>query len=294
MLDMDRAIAERALARKLVSEGELTRCERILAERRAAGAKTYLAQVLVQEHVLDPKSLVELQDELGAAIYECPKCSQRHSALDLGGWRSFPCKGCGLEVRLRAADRGLAEVEVLASRDPLDLTISLRAADESSASLGKVSEVDLTRYKVEGELGRGGYGVVFQANDTQLERRVALKVLKATSDLSRTTLERFIREGRAASKLKHPNICQVYDIGRSKDVVALAMELVKGSSLRDRVLAGPIPWREACEIQLGILAGVQHAHEHGVIHRDLKPANVILEEGTGRPILIDFGLAKDV
>src|SRR5581483_2070388 len=187
MLDMDRAIAERALARKLVSEGELTRCERILAERRAAGAKTYLAQVLVQEHVLDPKSLVELQDELGAAIYECPKCAQRHSALDLGGGRSFPCKGCGLEVRLRAQDRGFSQVEVLASRDPRDLAVSLRRAEESSASLDKVSEVDLSRYKVAGELGRGGYGVVFQANDTQMDRRVALKVLKGASEISQTT-----------------------------------------------------------------------------------------------------------
>jgi serine/threonine protein kinase len=293
MLDLDRAIAERALERKLVKQSDITRCEKILAERRAEGRRTYLAQVLVQEKLLDPRSLVELQDDLGAAIYECPKCAQRHSAIELGSGKSFTCKGCGLPVRVKTSERQFTQVEVLASRDPRDLCVSLRPADSGSASLEKVSEVNLSRYKVEGELGRGGYGVVFKARDESMDRLVALKVLKATQELSTTTLERFIREGRAASKLKHPNICQVFDIGRSKDVVALSMELVRGTSLKDRVLEGPIPWREACEIQLGILAGMQHAHEHGVIHRDLKPANIIIEEGTKRPRIIDFGLAKD-
>ena len=183
MLDLDRAIAERALAKKLVSEGDLTRCERLLADRRAAGAKTYLAQVLVQEHLIDPKSLIELQDDLGAQIYECPKCSQRHSALDLGAKKTFPCKGCGQEVRLHSVDKKLTQVEVLASRDPRDLCISLRLASEGSASLSHVSEMDLSRYQVENELGRGGYGVVFQVNDSQMDRSVALKVMKATTEL---------------------------------------------------------------------------------------------------------------
>ncbi|HZU99697.1 MAG TPA: serine/threonine-protein kinase [Planctomycetota bacterium] len=294
MLDLDRAIAERALARSLVSESDLKRCQSLVAERRKKGQRSYVAQVLVEQELLDPKSLVELHDELGAAIYECPKCARRHSAIEIGKGKSFPCRGCGIEVKLRDEERKLNQVEVLASRDPRDLSVSLHVAEESSGGLSQVSEVDLTRYKVEGELGRGGYGVVFKARDASMDRLVALKVLKATQELGTTALERFIREGRAASKLKHPNICGVYDIGRSKDMVALAMELVTGPSLRDRVIEGPIPWREACELQRGILAGMQHAHEHGIIHRDLKPANVIIEDGTGRPRIIDFGLAKDV
>jgi serine/threonine-protein kinase len=294
VLDLDRAIAERALARSLVSESDLKRCEKLVAERRKKGQRSYVAQVLVEQELLDPKSLVELHDELGAAIYECPKCARRHSAIEIGKGKSFPCRGCGIEVKLKEEERKLNQIEVLASRDPRDLSVSLHVAEESSGSLSQVSEVDLTRYKVEGELGRGGYGVVFKARDASMDRLVALKVLKATQELGATALERFIREGRAASKLKHPNICGVYDIGRSKDMVALAMELVSGTSLRDRVVQGPIPWREACELQRGILAGMQHAHEHGIIHRDLKPANVIIEDGTGRPRIIDFGLAKDV
>jgi serine/threonine-protein kinase len=298
MLDLDRAIAERAVANGLVSQGDIARCETLVSERRAAGKKTYLAQVLVQEKLLEPKHLIELQEEMGGAIYECPKCKKRHATVDLAsGKGSFPCKGCGKSIKLRKNDWNLSMVEVLASRDPRDLTISLRL-DEETGSGGKssaISETDLTRYEVEEELGRGGYGVVFKARHKDLDRHVALKILKASAELSTTALERFLREGRAASKLNHPNICQVYDIGRSKDVLALAMELVPGKMLRDVLKDdGPLPWAKACDVMQGILAGCHHAHEHGIIHRDLKPSNVIMEEGTGRPRLIDFGLAKDV
>src|SRR5262249_52018072 len=142
MLDLDRAIAERAVARKLVKESDVTRCEKLVEERRAQGQRTYLSQVLVQERSLHPKTLAELKDALGAAISECPRCERRHSAIELGSAKTFACKGCGLEVRLRSKDRQFSQVEVLASRDPRDLCVSLRVAESSTASLDKVTEVD--------------------------------------------------------------------------------------------------------------------------------------------------------
>jgi serine/threonine-protein kinase len=294
MRDLDRAIAERAQARGLLDGATLERCQRLVEDRRAQGKRAYLAQVLVQEKVLAPGQLLELEDDIAAPVYECPKCQQRHTAEDVGrAGEKFSCKGCGKKVRLLERDRVLTQIEVLASKDPRDLTIPLRLASETGSAT-QVGEVDLERYQVEEELGRGGYGIVWKARHKDLDRPVALKVVRATDDLDATMLERFVREGRAASRLSHPNICHVYDIGRYKDLLALAMELVTGRALRDVINQdGALPWRRACEVLRGILAGIQHAHENGVIHRDLKPSNIIMEDGTGRPRIIDFGLAKD-
>ena len=144
-------------------------------------------------------------------------------------------------------------------------------------------------YAIEGELGRGGTSAVFRARAPD-GRLVALKLFLGGSEQLR---RRFRREAELAARLDHDHLVRMLGRGEHAGRPYLVMELVEGEPL-SQVLArrGPLPGREAAEITLAVARGVAHAHTRGVLHRDIKPANVVLEP-TGRPRLVDFGLAKD-
>jgi len=141
-------------------------------------------------------------------------------------------------------------------------------------------------YVIEGELGRGGAGIVLRARHEDLKRPVALKVLKDAAQAHPRLLERFQREATAAAKLRHPNIVVVHDAGRIDGIPFLAMELVEGGTLADRKISR----RDAVALLAKVADAVQHAHELGIVHRDLKPANILIDSA-GEPRVADFGLA---
>ncbi len=149
----------------------------------------------------------------------------------------------------------------------------------------------LSHYQILAEVSRGGMGIVYRALDTRLDREVALKVLPPELVADPERLRRFEQEARAASKLEHPNIAVIHDIGEADGVTFLTMELIRGEKLADRLLEARLPLARALEIATEIAEGLARAHERGVVHRDLKPANVMLTED-GHPKIIDFGLAK--
>jgi eukaryotic-like serine/threonine-protein kinase len=149
----------------------------------------------------------------------------------------------------------------------------------------------LSHYRILAEVSRGGMGIVYRALDTRLDREVALKVLPPDLVADPERLRRFEQEARAASKLEHPNIAVIHDIGEADGVTFLTMELIRGEKLADRLLEARLPWTRALELATEIAEGLARAHERGVVHRDLKPANVMLTED-GHPKIIDFGLAK--
>jgi hypothetical protein len=148
-----------------------------------------------------------------------------------------------------------------------------------------------TGYDLIEPLGRGGMGVVFKARQRALGRVVALKQIAAGLDADLGELARFRIEAEAAARLKHPNIVAVFDVGEQDAVPFLAMELVEGGSLADRLKAGTIEPRQGAELVATLARAVQHAHDLGVVHRDLKPANILLA-ADGTPKIADFGLAK--
>ncbi len=157
----------------------------------------------------------------------------------------------------------------------------------------------ISHYKIIEKLGEGGMGVVYKAEDTKLERTVALKFLR--QDLSRDdeSKERFIHEAQAASALDHPNICTIYEIDETKPVpgepgdgqMFIAMACYEGESLKDRIERGPLRLDEAVNIAIQIAQGLARAHEEDIVHRDIKPANVMITN-RGEVKIVDFGLAK--
>ncbi|MFF6782007.1 protein kinase [Streptomyces sp. NPDC012510] len=153
------------------------------------------------------------------------------------------------------------------------------------------------RYRLEARIGRGGMGIVWRATDQLLGRRVAVKELALDDSLpeerSRQRRERTLREARAVARLGHPNIIVVHDVVEQDERPYIVMELIDGGSLAERIAAeGPVDAREAARIGIDLLGALRRAHDAGVLHRDLKPANVLMEAGTDRVVLTDFGIAQ--
>jgi eukaryotic-like serine/threonine-protein kinase len=150
--------------------------------------------------------------------------------------------------------------------------------------------VRLGPYEILAPLGAGGMGEVYRANDTRLDRTVAIKVLPAHLSSNADLRARFEREARAVSSLNHPHICTLHDVGHQGGSDYIVMELVEGETLLDRLKRGPLPLDQTLRYGIEIAAALDKPHRHGVIHRDLKPGNVMLTKAGSK--LMDFGLAK--
>jgi len=150
----------------------------------------------------------------------------------------------------------------------------------------------VSHYKIVEKLGEGGMGVVYKAQDLNLDRHVALKFLPADLTNNEQAKKRFIHEAKAASALDHPNVCTVHEIGETEDKqLFIAMACYEGESLRERIARGRLPIAEAVDIAQQIAEGLAKAHGQGIAHRDVKPANIFITTD-GLVKIVDFGLAK--
>jgi serine/threonine protein kinase len=144
-------------------------------------------------------------------------------------------------------------------------------------------------YRIVRQIGEGGMGRVLEARDERLDRSVAIKILREAGAGSQ---DRFVREARAAAALSHPNICQIFEIGHHEGAPFLAMELLEGQSLADRLGSGPMPLADAAAVALTVLGVLDALHRRGLLHRDLKPSNIFLTAHGVK--LLDFGLARTI
>ncbi|MDP1570086.1 MAG: protein kinase [Vicinamibacterales bacterium] len=149
----------------------------------------------------------------------------------------------------------------------------------------------ISHYRILSQLGQGGMGVVYEAEDTRLGRRVAIKVLPTEACCDAQAMERFLREARIVSSLNHPHICTLHDIGEHDGEQFMVMELIEGESLKARIARGPLPVDEVLELGLQMADALDAAHARGVVHRDIKPANLFVTS-RGQIKVLDFGVAK--
>ncbi len=205
----------------------------------------------------------------------------RGAATRAGGTRPTPARGASSRAGQAGGTSPFgSRMSVLSSLADVDSTTLLSEGLEVAG-----------RYRVKGLIGKGGMGVVYLADDLELERAVALKVIRSDIAASPESLERFKREIQLSSKVTHRNVLRVFDLGESEGAKFLTMEYVQGEDLSDIVKReGRLPFARVMDYFQQICAGLGAAHEQGVIHRDLKPQNVMIDP-TGRVLLTDFGLA---
>jgi Tol biopolymer transport system component/serine/threonine protein kinase len=216
-----------------------------------------------------------------------------HSALELAENErpAFLEKAC-------AGDRALRQ-EVESLLDHQEQTKFFEAPALVRAAQGQQTQdhahsragQQMGSYKILSLLGSGGMGEVYLARDSRLDRTVALKILPAQVASDQDRMRRFIREARAASALKHPNVTHIYEIGESEGLHFIAMEYVEGKTLAARISGRPLGTAEIVEIGLQVADALEDAHSKGITHRDIKPANLMLTR-RGEVKVLDFGLAK--
>jgi serine/threonine-protein kinase len=149
----------------------------------------------------------------------------------------------------------------------------------------------ISHYKILEEIGSGGMGVVYKAQDTKLDRTVALKFLPPHISINKEEKQRFIHEAKAAAALNHINIVTIYEINEFEDQTYIAMEYLEGETLKDKIASGPLPINNAIDTAIQIAEGLNKAHKKDIVHRDIKSANIIItDEGVVK--ILDFGLAK--
>lgn len=147
------------------------------------------------------------------------------------------------------------------------------------------------RYKIVEEVGKGAMGVVYQAHDPQIDRMVALKVLRQDRVSSEDLVQRFLKEAKAIGRLSHPNIVTVFDVGHDHGTIYIAMEFLEGTPLNEVIKEGKLPLEKIVDLGVQMAQAVDYAHEKGIVHRDIKPTNIILKPD-GQLKITDFGIAR--
>jgi serine/threonine protein kinase len=221
---------------------------------------------------------LRVRPEHAGSIGKCPRCGRSVEA-------PFEAPPAGAGRPQRRPARAVFDSGTASDKDDYSFLGPAQGPDE----LGRLGP-----YRVLKLLGRGGMGMVFEAEDVQLKRRVALKTLKPDVAADADNRRRFLREAQAMAALEHDHVVSVYQVGEDRGFPYLAMKLLPGESLEDRLnrADGRLDVAEALRIGREIAEGLAAAHERGLIHRDVKPANVLLEAGRDRVKLVDFGVAR--
>ncbi len=278
---------------------------RELAAIEARHGRESLVQSAAAEVTIDLAAL----NSAAASLQPTADASLQESKLGTIASRSLPTQGIDTENTVAHTNQSITPtgrllircphccngVELLAETPFEDITChdcgsTFNLVDREKLTTAAKAPKAIGRFKLEQKLGAGGFGTVWQARDTDLDRVVAIKIPRK-GQLSLIDVEQFYREARAAAQLRHPNIVPVHEVGRDGDTVFIVSDLITGVSLSDWMSERKPNVRDTAQLAVVIAEALHHAHQQGIIHRDMKPSNVMVDEAD-QPHLMDFGLAR--
>ncbi len=310
----DMRFAQFLIQQGIVTPKQVNECQRIQAESLEAGRSPVppLSELLVQKGFVGEEVLRQVNDTQQRTTLACVQCGKRYPVTGYDPLKSYRCRDCrgdlvntvGMmsdspeDTGLVLPFAGTAQSQTPSDAAPRSSTRSSPAAFERGSASVIPAPVPYGKYLLLREIGRGGMAVVYEAKDTTLDRRVALKMMidNPFQDPGESAQdeERFLREARfCASLSKHPNIVSVYEAGVMEGKRYIVMEYIDGHPMSRWRRMGSLSVRQQIALLRDVALAVHFAHDNGVIHRDLKPQNVLVDEER-RPHITDFGLAKAV
>ena len=298
----DEALEDKVFATICLETGVATEDQIDLARahqevRRKEGKPYRLGAVLVESGVLEEDQVSDVLQAQQSRVFACPRCGARTSATETQPGTVCACSRCAEEMTIPDAPEEVTQVQVREyleqkSRGPVSVS-SVDGTPEAGAALQLIGSV-IGGCRIVKKLGEGGMGAVYLGEHEALRRKSAIKILPATYANNPTLVARFFREARAAGKVRHPNIVEVFNVGQDQGLHFIEMEFVKGMSLKDLMDEGPLELDDCLRILRDTATGLHAAHSSDVIHRDMKPDNIMMTEDGGIIKIADFGLARSV
>lgn len=271
----------------LLDSDKLKRVIERQQELRGQGRPARIGEVAVELGFIRPEQVKRVLAHEGTALMRCPKCDHRYTIQGFQANRKYKCGNCKVYLEFAkdakvgsggGAVPTIEQVSALAGPPKPEQMVGRKYGDYVIARL----------------VGKGGMGSVYEAEHAGTKQKVAIKILAEQYARIPDVVKRFKREATAGGKLAHPNIVQIHDIEQQDEMFYIVTEYVDGLSLEKLLLTEKrLAPARAAKIMRGVLQGLQHAHEAGIVHRDIKPGNILLTKDE-QPKLIDFGIAKDV
>lgn len=305
----EEALIENAVRRALAGPEEVARARKTQAEMEERGLFPFLGDILVQQGVVSLRRMASLLAEIAVRFVVCASCGGRFHAYkgetkcpDCGKAAAKPARVAGAHREPREGPSEAGPPAAGAhdekkrrgpSRIGEKLSIEAPPPKRPAAWNPKVGDV-LAGCRLEEKIGRGGMGEIYRARHLALDKEVAVKVIAPHLVAQPHHVQRFLAEARAAARVEHPNIVQVYDAGQERGTYFMVLQFVRGESLRDILRErGRLAPRETLDIVKQTALALSFAHGHGMVHRDVKPGNLMIDE-SGVVKLLDFGLTKDL
>ena len=242
----------------------------------------------IEKNASEARDEAAREEALANLVGQLVDRMQRKESVDFESvCREYPT----LAGDLREVWGALIITDAVAASSRTHSVDTLKATDKNHSFRVPGFPYQLGDYELLEEVGRGGMGVVYRAQQTSLNRVVAIKMIEENRPSSSENRQRFLAEAEASARLEHPGIVTVYEVNEFEGHPYFSMQLVNGKTLAERLQQGPLSQRESARIMAEVCRAIAFAHEHGVLHRDLKPSNILLDR-LQRPLVSDFGLAK--